>query len=88
MPPSAERLTGFVERLRVPPGRKVRLGSDFDPSDKADFVDRKAGKSMLKQGVRLLARYQARLAAQDTHGVLVCLHALDAGGKDGTIVTS
>ncbi|MDQ6811945.1 MAG: polyphosphate kinase 2 family protein, partial [Actinomycetota bacterium] len=33
----------------------------------------------------LLAEYQARLAAQDTHGVLVVLQALDAAGKDGTI---
>ena len=33
----------------------------------------------------LLAEYQARLAAQDTWGVLVVLQALDAAGKDGTI---
>ena len=33
----------------------------------------------------MLADYQARLAAQDTYGMLVCLQALDAGGKDGTI---
>ncbi|HEY1318680.1 MAG TPA: PPK2 family polyphosphate kinase, partial [Streptosporangiaceae bacterium] len=36
-------------------------------------------------GIAMLADYQARLAAQDTYGVLVCLQALDAGGKDGTI---
>jgi len=35
--------------------------------------------------IEVLAEYQTRLAAQDTHGVLVCLQALDAGGKDGTI---
>ena len=40
---------------------------------------------MLKEGVRLLSEYQARLAAQDTWGVLVVLQALDAAGKDGTI---
>ena len=33
----------------------------------------------------MLADYQTRLAAQDTCGVLVCLQAIDAGGKDGTI---
>jgi polyphosphate kinase 2 (PPK2 family) len=33
----------------------------------------------------MLADYQRRLAAQDTYGVLMCLQALDAGGKDGTI---
>ena len=35
--------------------------------------------------MELLAEYQARLAAQDTWGMLVCLQALDAAGKDGTI---
>ena len=35
--------------------------------------------------MRLLSEYQARLAAQDTWGVLVVLQALDAAGKDGTI---
>jgi PPK2 family polyphosphate:nucleotide phosphotransferase len=33
----------------------------------------------------MLCDYQARLAAQDSQGVLVCLQALDAAGKDGTI---
>ncbi len=40
---------------------------------------------LLRTGIELLAEYQRRLAAQDTYGVLVCLQALDAGGKDGTI---
>ncbi len=35
--------------------------------------------------MQLLTEYQARLAAQDTWGVLVVLQALDAAGKDGTI---
>ena len=32
-----------------------------------------------------MTEYQARLAAQDTYGVLVVIQALDAAGKDGTI---
>ena len=32
-----------------------------------------------------LSEFQARLAAQDTWGLLVVLQALDAAGKDGTI---
>jgi PPK2 family polyphosphate:nucleotide phosphotransferase len=32
-----------------------------------------------------MCEYQARLAAQDTWGVLVVLQAMDAAGKDGTI---
>jgi len=41
--------------------------------------------AMLDNGVALLSEYQARLAAQDSWGVLVVLQALDAAGKDGTI---
>ena len=40
---------------------------------------------MLQRGVELLAEYQARLAAQDTYGLLVVFQAMDAAGKDGTI---
>jgi PPK2 family polyphosphate:nucleotide phosphotransferase len=36
-------------------------------------------------GIALLSDYQTRLAAQDRYAVLMCLQALDAGGKDGTI---
>ena len=43
------------------------------------------GIALLADGVQLLSEYQARLAAQDTWGVLVVLQALDAAGKDGTI---
>jgi len=82
---SAERIAEFIELLRVNPGSEVTLANDFDPAYKADFLNKKAGKSLLRQDVELLADYQERLAGQDTHGVLVCLQALDAAGKDGTI---
>ena len=85
MPHSAKRIAEFVDALRVEPGSEVVLARDFDPADKANFVNEKAGKSLLKQGVKLLAEYQERLAAEDSHGVLVCLQALDAAGKDGAI---
>jgi PPK2 family polyphosphate:nucleotide phosphotransferase len=75
----------FIEPLRVKPGSKVNLGRDFDPRYKPDFIRKKDGGKLLEAGVALLADYQRRLAAQDTYGVLTCLQALDAGGKDGTI---
>ncbi|MER5957645.1 polyphosphate kinase 2 family protein [Streptomyces sp. NPDC001893] len=80
----AERIAEFIEPLRVEPGSKVRLSRDFDPRDKAGLTKRD-GVELLRAGVALLAEYQERLAAQDTYGVLLCLQALDAGGKDGTI---
>ena len=81
----AKLLAGFVEPLRVEPGAKVRLAKDFDPGYKATFLKKKEGAGILAAGVTLLQEDQARLAAQDTWGVLVCLQSLDAGGKDGTI---
>lgn len=80
----AERIADFIEPLRVKPGSKVRLGRDFDPRERAGLKKRD-GVELLRTGVALLAEYQERLAAQDTYGVLLCLQALDAGGKDGTI---
>ncbi|MGY1643607.1 polyphosphate kinase 2 family protein [Geodermatophilus sp. SYSU D00703] len=81
----ARRIADAIKPLRVKPGSTVRLGKDFDPRYKASFVHKEDGADLLQTGVTLLAEYQARLAAQDTHGVLVCLQSLDAGGKDGTI---
>ncbi len=81
----AKLLAKFIEPLWVEPGSKVRLAEDFDPGYKASFVKKKDGAAILQAGVAVMAEYQARLAAQDTWGVLVCLQGLDAGGKDGTI---
>ncbi|KAA9163595.1 polyphosphate kinase 2 family protein [Amycolatopsis acidicola] len=81
----AKRIAKFIEPLRVEPGRKVRLPKDFDPRYKADLMTKKDGVELLRTGIGLLAEYQRRLAAEDTRGVLLCLQALDAGGKDGTI---
>ena len=81
----AEGLAEFIEPLRVKPRSTVDLARDFDPGYKADFVKKKDGAELLRAGVELLADYQQRLAAQDTYRVLVCLRALDADGKNGTI---
>jgi PPK2 family polyphosphate:nucleotide phosphotransferase len=80
-----KRLTEFIEPFRVEPGSKVKLAKDFDPSFKAGVKNKKEGVALLHEGVRLLAEYQGRLAAQDTWGVLVVLQAMDTAGKDGTI---
>ena len=79
-----KRLHDFIEPFRVEPGSKVRLEKDFDPAFKAG-IKKKEGIGVLAEGVQMPAEYQARLAAQDTWGVLVVLQALDAAGKDGTI---
>jgi PPK2 family polyphosphate:nucleotide phosphotransferase len=77
-------IADFIEPFRVEPGRRVRLPRDFDPAGTRQRTKAEA-KEILAAGVDLLAEYQARLAAQDTYGVLVVLQAMDAAGKDGTI---
>ncbi|HMK08656.1 MAG TPA: polyphosphate kinase 2 family protein [Anaerolineales bacterium] len=81
----AKLLAKFIEPLRVGPGATVKLAKDFDPGYTASFLKKKDAAAILQAGVAVMAEYQARLAAQDTWGVLVCLQAMDAGGKDGTI---
>jgi PPK2 family polyphosphate:nucleotide phosphotransferase len=79
------RLAEFIAPFRVDPGSRVRLPRDFDPAFKAGVEKKRDGVELLEEGVGLLSEYQARLAAQDTWGVLVVLQALDSAGKDGTI---
>jgi PPK2 family polyphosphate:nucleotide phosphotransferase len=75
----------LVGLLRVEPGTTVRLGEDFDPAFVADFLKKKDAPTLLKESVKLISSYQVRLAAEDTHGLLLCLQGLDAAGKDSTI---
>jgi PPK2 family polyphosphate:nucleotide phosphotransferase len=81
----AKRIAEAIVPLRVPADATVRLAKDYDPRYTADFLTKEDSTTMLQTGVSILADYQARLAAQDTYGLLVVLQALDAGGKDGTI---
>jgi PPK2 family polyphosphate:nucleotide phosphotransferase len=81
----AKRIAELIAPLRIKPGSKVNLARDFDPAYKPDIVKKKDAAPLLQTGIEMLCDYQARLAAQDTYGVLMCLQALDAGGKDGTI---
>ena len=80
-----KRLAEFIAPFRVKPDSHVKLARDFDPAFKGGIDKKKRGVELLHEGVELLSEYQARLAAQDTWGVLVVLQALDAAGKDGTI---
>ena len=79
------RIRELIEPLRVKPGRRVRLPKDFDPAYTGTLVKKEESTELLAEGVRLLAEYQTRLAAQDAYGLLVIFQAMDAAGKDGTI---
>ena len=82
----------LMERFRVPPGKKVRL-EDHDPGWAQTKELRELGKDAVKERAQEiladhladLAEAQERLYANDVYSVLVCLQAMDAAGKDGTI---
>ncbi|HET7338912.1 MAG TPA: polyphosphate kinase 2 family protein [Candidatus Dormibacteraeota bacterium] len=82
-----KRIRNFVKPLLVKPNSKVRLPQSFDPAFTAGLSseDGVGAQEVLRQGVELLADYQDRLAAQNQHGLLIVLQAMDAAGKDGTI---
>jgi PPK2 family polyphosphate:nucleotide phosphotransferase len=82
----------LMERFRVPPGKKVRL-EDHDPGWAQTKELRELGKDAVKERAQEilaehlsdLAEAQELLYANDVYSVLVCLQAMDAAGKDGTI---
>lgn len=72
------------EKFRVKPGRKVKL-DEVDP----DFADEHASRDEvakeIKSLIQRLRELQERLYAEHERSLLICLQAIDAGGKDGTI---
>ena len=73
----------YMERFRVLPSTRVKL-KDIDPT----FKDHHEGH---KEAAKEISHYQQKLRTtrvaprRCTVLLLICLQALDAGGKDGTI---
>jgi PPK2 family polyphosphate:nucleotide phosphotransferase len=79
-----QRIEKLIAKFRVDRPEHFRL-ADCDPGATDGVPDKAAAKQRLDEGVERLFELQARLAAQETHGVVVTLQALDAAGKDGVI---
>ncbi len=83
----------FISRFIVPPlqGRNttgdqnISLQQDYNPADKADFLEKAEGQKRLQTGIKTLAEYQNVLYAQNTYALLIIFQAMDAAGKDSTI---
>ena len=73
----------FVADLRIPPGTRVRL-DDFDPAFKGKHSKSHALRKSEELRV-IMSDLQQKLFAERKRSLLVCLQALDAGGKDGVI---
>ena len=74
---------GLKERLRVPPGRRVKL-SKIDPSE-THGQTKAASAAALEAGLQRLGELQDRLWAEAKRSLLIVLQGMDASGKDGTI---
>src|SRR6516165_2288425 len=78
--------TNLLDRLIVPPGRKIKLARDFATSWKEGRAfDKLRAAERLREGIQFLAEFQSKLYAQNRYALLVNLQAMDAAGKDGTI---
>lgn len=81
--PVSKRST--LDSLLVPPGSKVNLKKDYDPTFRIQGLTKDDARNRLADGVKALAAFQDKLYAQDIYSVLIIFQAMDAAGKDGTI---
>jgi PPK2 family polyphosphate:nucleotide phosphotransferase len=72
-----------IEDFRIPPGRRVRL-TDFDPAFKGKHSKSHALRKTQELCVTM-GELQQKFFAERKRSLLVCLQALDAGGKDGVV---
>lgn len=68
----------------VQPGKKIRL-KDYDPAFTGSYKNKTQATATLRKNTERLSKYQDKLYAQNTHGLLVILQAMDTAGKDGAI---
>ncbi|HXZ47777.1 MAG TPA: polyphosphate kinase 2 family protein [Usitatibacter sp.] len=73
-----------LDRFRVKPGSKLAL-KDFDPGFKDRHEEHKEALEEIERCQQRLRALQDLLYAERRHSLLVCLQAMDTGGKDGTI---
>jgi PPK2 family polyphosphate:nucleotide phosphotransferase len=71
-------------RFRIRPGQAVRLDR-FDPADRISRKSKAAARKETEHYARRLRDLQYQLYAEGRRSLLICLQALDAGGKDGVI---
>jgi PPK2 family polyphosphate:nucleotide phosphotransferase len=84
-----KNLDEIVARMRLTPGKKVRL-KDHNPAwdgddDIPEAERRELAARVLAESVEELAAAQELLYASDHWAILVILQGIDASGKDGTI---
>lgn len=74
----------YCQQFLVKPGVSLKL-EDIDPSSKGEHEDKSSAEKVLEHYAQRLMELQYLLYAEGKRSLLICLQALDAGGKDGTI---
>jgi PPK2 family polyphosphate:nucleotide phosphotransferase len=72
-----------LHRARLGPSHRVSL-ADVDPGFTNGLTEKKSLKKLDKQHAKLFD-LQDRLWAEHRNAILICLQAMDTGGKDGTV---
>ena len=74
----------FSDSFRVRPKQTVQL-KDIDPGYTAQHKTKAAADTEIRLYAERLRQLQYLLYAESRRGLLICLQAMDSGGKDGTI---
>ncbi len=74
----------YLEKFKVQPGTKCKL-KDIDPAFKDRHHNHKAAAEEIAHFQQRLRELQDLLFAERRQSLLICLQAMDTGGKDGTI---
>lgn len=74
----------YMQRFKVQPGARVKL-KDIDPAFKDGYESHEAADEEIARFQTRLRELQVLLYAQRRQSLLICLQAMDTGGKDGTI---
>jgi PPK2 family polyphosphate:nucleotide phosphotransferase len=75
---------GRQHDFQIRPGSRPRL-KNFDAAFTGGFADEAEAGAKIEADCGELAALQDKLMAEETHGLLVILQAVDGSGKDGTI---
>ncbi len=74
----------YAQRFLIKPGSKVKL-SNIDPHFKDAHVSKKDALKLIELNKLRLRALQELLYAEHKRSLLICLQAIDTGGKDGII---
>jgi PPK2 family polyphosphate:nucleotide phosphotransferase len=74
----------YLERFRVRPGARVKL-ADIDPAFKDQHGSHEDAAAEIEHYRKRLSELQEMLYVEQRRSLLICLQALDTGGKDGVI---